>query len=443
MTSNPMKTPSLRLLTRDKVRAAILCFAILFGVSAGATNGATLTFAVGATNGVTNSEVVVPIRVSNFTNISSFQFSFHWNTNVASFVDVEQFGVQGMASTDFGVFATGTVTVAWFEPNASSTNLADGATVFGVRLKLVGPAAATCPVTIDGVPTALLAGDENLSSVPVTNVNSILSIDRTLIVSCSPNKSVECGSVWNFDPPFATDSCGGLPVTNSVLSTGTNFLSCGFTATRVWEIVDQCNNRTTCAQTVTAIDTTPPTPAPSPNKTIEYGLAWSFDEPTGTDICSSVVSIRVSGAFTNAGPCGPTYTATCIWELMDACGNKTNCSQTVTVRDTAPPTITPAADKNVNCLLPWTFDEPTAVDLANGVVIPTITSTTTNGTCATGFTATRTWRATDSCGNSSTTMQRVFGRAIVTISGTVFNPTNYPPTMSEKRVAGTTLIGPS
>ncbi len=292
------------------------------------------------------------------------------------------------------------------------------------------------------MPTALLAGDENLTAVPVTNVNSILSIDRTLIVVGSPNKTVECGSAWSFDPPVATDSCGGFPVTTNVLSTVTNMTACGFIATRTWEIVDQCNNRTTCTQTVTANDTTPPTPLPSANKIIEYGQAWSFDAPAGTDTCSSTVSIQVSSGFTNAGPCGPTYTATCIWELTDACGNKTNCSQTVTVRDTAPPSITPAADKNVNCLHPWTFDEPTAVDLANGVVIPTVLSTFTNGTCATGFTATRTWRATDSCGNSSTVIQRVFGRAIVSVSGTVFNPTNYPPVISEKRVAGTSLLGP-
>ena len=438
-----MKTPSLRSLIREKLRAAFLCFAILFGMSAGTANGAILTFAVGATNGVTNSQVVVPIRVSQFTNISSFQFSFHWDTNVASFVDVEQFGLQGMAITDFGVFPTGTVTVAWFEPNASTTNLADGATVFGIRLMLTGRPATTGLVTIDSVPTALLAGDENLSAVPVTNVNSVLSIDRTLIVVGSPDKTVECGSVWNFDPPTATDSCSGLPVTINVLSTVTNFNSCGFIATRVWEIIDQCNNRTNCTQIVTANDTTPPTPIPSLNKIVEYGHGWSFDDPTGTDICSASVSVQAVSTVTNAGPCGPTYSVTRTWELTDGCDNRTNCSQTVTIRDSAPPSLTCFPDKNVNCLTQWTFDAPSAVDLADGVINPIVLSTVTNGSCAAGFTAIRTWQATDSCGNSSTCIQRIFGRAIVSVSGTIFNPTNYPPIMSEKRLAGAALVGPT
>src|SRR4051812_44205649 len=59
-----------------------------------------LAFTVGVTNGLTNASVVVPIRVSRFTNISSFQFSMHWNTNVASFEGVEQFGLNGLGASN-------------------------------------------------------------------------------------------------------------------------------------------------------------------------------------------------------------------------------------------------------------------------------------------------------------------------------------------------------
>ena len=122
------------------------------------------------------------------------------------------FGLPGLTASNFGttLAATGTLTVAWEEPNGSTTNLPPNATVFGVRLQFVGPAAATAPIYIDGLPTAIVAGDENLTSLPVTTVSSILSIDRTLIVSCSANKTVECGSVWQFDQPVPTDNCGGL-----------------------------------------------------------------------------------------------------------------------------------------------------------------------------------------------------------------------------------------
>ena len=445
-TQNRMKTLSISSLTHRKVRDIFLCFAVFLAMSIGSAKAATLTFAIGATNGVTNSQVVVPVRASNFVNVSSFQFSFHWNSAVASFVKVEELGgLAGITTNNFGLtfISTGTLTVAWDDLDGTSKTVPDGTTLFGVRLQLIGPPATTSPVTIDDIPTPVVAGDQNFMEIPVVLVNSTLSIDRTLVVACSPDKTVECGTLWNFDPPAATDSCSGLPVAINVLSSVTNATSCGFIATRVWEIVDQCNNRTTCAQIVTAIDTTPPTPIPAPNKIIEYGQFWGFDAPTGTDSCSGVASIQVLVAITNAGPCGPTYSATCMWELTDGCGNKTNCSQTVTVRDSTPPSLTATPDKNINCLAPWSFDEPSAVDLADGVIIPTIISSVTNGVCASGFTATRTWLATDSCGNSSTRMQRVFGRAIVAVSGTVFNPTNYPATPSEKRLVGATVLGPT
>ncbi len=127
-----MKTPSLSSLTAGKLRAALVCFAIMFGLSTAAVSGATLTFAVGTTNGVTNSQVIVPVRVSHFTDISSFQFSFTgtqtWRPSLES-----NSSTCRTVGTDFGVFPTGTVTVAWVEPNASSTNLADGSTVFSVN----------------------------------------------------------------------------------------------------------------------------------------------------------------------------------------------------------------------------------------------------------------------------------------------------------------------
>ena len=130
-----MNTEPLRSKTRRKAAAFLLTLALLLGLAAGDGHAATLTFAVGATNGVTNSQVVVPIRVTNFTSVGSFSFSFHWNTNVARFAAVEQFALAGMTTNNFGIFADGTITVAWDDPNSFVTNQLDGSMIFGVRLQ--------------------------------------------------------------------------------------------------------------------------------------------------------------------------------------------------------------------------------------------------------------------------------------------------------------------
>lgn len=386
--------------------------ALLLCASAIPANAASLTFSVGSTNGVTNSTVVVPVRASNFSNISSFQFSFHWNTNIASFLAVEQFGLNGLgASNDsFGttLTSTGTLTVLWIDPNGATTTVPDGTMLFGVRLHLVGPAAATSSVSINDKPTAIVAGDENGAALPVTINSGTLNIDRTLIVTCATNKTVECGSAWNFDSPMPTDSCGGLPVTINILSTITNSMSCGYTATRTWEILDACSNRTTCIQSVMAVDTTPPIVSAAPNKTVECGSLWNFDEPTATDNCSGdFVQIFVSRTITNAtAACGATATRS--WEIFDPCGNMSACTQVVTVVDTTPPVMPSQQNKTVECGSPWTFDTPSATDnCVSTNLVPHVLSTLTNATGPCGYFVTRTWEVFDPCSNRTTCAQIV------------------------------------
>src|SRR5207237_2010223 len=83
------------------------------------------------------------------------------------------------------------------------------------------------------------------------------------------------------------------------------------------------------------------------------------------------------------------------------------CRQKVTVEDPTTPTITCVSNKIVECASTWSFDPPTATDSCGNVTI-TVLSTVTNitGHCGNTFDATRTWRATDACGNTATCVQR-------------------------------------
>src|SRR5439155_916841 len=105
------------------------------------------------------------------------------------------------------------------------------------------------------------------------------------------------------------------------------------------------------------------------DKTIECGSTWSFDAPTAADTCGSV-TITILGTVTNiTGHCGNTFAATRAWRATDACGNTAECSQTVTLEDHTPPTITCLGNKTVECASAWTFDAPTANDTCASVTI--------------------------------------------------------------------------
>jgi hypothetical protein len=74
----------------------------------------------------------------------------------------------------------------------------------------------------------------------------------------------------------------------------------------------------------------------------------------------------------------------------------------------APPVITCPADKTVECGADWTFDTPTATDPCDGPSVAIIVANTvTNALCGNTFKATRTWKATNSCGNVAQCSQTV------------------------------------
>src|SRR5207249_3356190 len=142
---------------------------------------------------------------------------------------------------------------------------------------------------------------------------------------------------------------------------------------------------------------------------VEQGAAWTFDAPTATDT-SSNATITILSTVTNVvGHCGSTFDATRTWQAIDACGNSSSCSQKVTVVDSTAPVITcSSTNTTVEQSKAWTFDSPTATDNSGSATI-TILSTVTNviGHCGSTFDATRTWQATDACGNSSSCSQKV------------------------------------
>ncbi|MFT5122632.1 MAG: hypothetical protein ACI97B_001263 [Verrucomicrobiales bacterium] len=122
-----------------------------------------------------------------------------------------------------------------------------------------------------------------------------------------------------------------------------------------------------------------------------------------TDVCSQV-TVRFLGDEA-AGTCPTVITRT--YAISDACGNTTNCVQTITVNDTVPPIIACPADLELQCL-----DDVPAIDLAlvsatDNCGLPSIMllSATTNGTCPTVIE--RTFIATDLCTNTATCTQTI------------------------------------
>jgi len=130
------------------------------------------------------------------------------------------------------------------------------------------------------------------------------------------------------------------------------------------------------------------------------------------------------------------------WDATDACGNHSATrTQVITAVDTHAPTIGQAGgNATIECTATPNFTAPTAADDCSGATVNLLSNTTTGNSCSRVIT--RTWDATDACGNHSATRTQMItvvdtqpptigsAGANATIECSV-TPTFTPPTASD------------
>jgi hypothetical protein len=155
------------------------------------------------------------------------------------------------------------------------------------------------------------------------------------------------------------------------------------------------------------VDTQIPLITCPPDITIECNSSTDPDSTgfaTATDISDTLTIIDYSDMIM-AGACPQEGTITRTWTATDTCGNSATCVQIITIDDSeAPIFVNCPPNLTIECTastLPANTGMATATDSC-GVVIITFSDVTIGGSCPQESTITRTWIASDSCGNSST-----------------------------------------
>jgi hypothetical protein len=165
-------------------------------------------------------------------------------------------------------------------------------------------------------------------------------------------------------------------VTITENSSGAGSASSPRVITRTFTATDSHGNSTSSTQTITVIDSTPPTITLNGASSITVECHTGFTDPgaTASDNCASSVAVTSSGTV-NANAPG-TYTIT--YNAMDAAGNPAaSKTRTVTVVDTTPPTLTlnGASSLTVECHTSFTDPGATANDGCAGNLTGAITVT--------------------------------------------------------------------
>ncbi|WP_296385843.1 gliding motility-associated C-terminal domain-containing protein, partial [Winogradskyella sp.] len=186
--------------------------------------------------------------------------------------------------------------------------------------------------------------------------------------------------------------------------------------TRTWSLADTCNNTTTLIQTISVVDTTPPTFTAPANLNLECDVDVNDLTITGdvideADNCSIGLEAIYKDIITD-GNCPGSYIINRKWTLVDSCDNISTALQTIRIEDNTTPTFTVPTDLTIECDvdatdLTITGDVTDETDNCSTGLEATYSDIVAAGNCANESVITRTWSLTDECDNTTTLVQTI------------------------------------
>ena len=245
------------------------------------------------------------------------------------------------------------------------------------------------------------------STVATQNIN--LGDSTNPVLSGVPaDINVECGSVPNAPAVTATDNCDADVQVELIETQNPGACENGFVLIRTWIATDDCGNSVSASQSITVEDITAPVLAGVPAD-ISLGCndITNIDNPNviATDNCDANVLVELTEDRIDAG-CADAYQLVRTWTATDNCGNAISASQTITVGDFDMPNLVGIpASITVDCGSIPTAVNVTATDDCDADVEVVVVEDTQAGACENEYTITRTWVATDDCGNSASGTQ--------------------------------------
>jgi|GEM_PF-2308925 len=218
-----------------------------------------------------------------------------------------------------------------------------------------------------------------------------------------------CDEMFEFIPPQFTDACSDVEITHKDQSFDTD---CGVAAkmTRTWTATDACGNANQFTQTIEITDDE----APVFDQVLSEIILKCGDEIPqaenvfASDNCAQEIIVDMEEAVYTETDCSTDPILTRTYTATDACGNASTMSYDIyREADTEHPVlVNTMEDKEIFCGQEVEFDLPTFEDNCTGAINFVFKTDTEEGACS--MSQTRTWTATDNCGNATEVSQRIF-----------------------------------
>ncbi len=266
------------------------------------------------------------------------------------------------------------------------------------------------------------ATDKCGNSETVSQTVTLIDLKMPSFVTVPANMTIECGQFAPVQTPVATDDCTQQVKIIYEDSLMPNTDSCGHTILRTWTAEDLCGNKNVVTQTITTLDTAPPSVDFTPTDITVFctDTIPAKANLTFSDVCSTKLNITYAEKTTvGATPIAP-YFIERTWIAKDDCGNQKKIVQhlKVTHYDVNPPkldTLGMESEIYLEC------SQADALKLLNNPIYPKATNICDTLVEVTfkdekmfefcsenSFIVQRTWTATDDGGNTATYQQLIF-----------------------------------
>ncbi|MEO6130862.1 MAG: ice-binding family protein, partial [Saprospiraceae bacterium] len=273
--------------------------------------------------------------------------------------------------------------------------------------------------TING--TLVLDAQGNPNALFIFKINGALSTSTFSNVSLI-NGANYCNVYWQVNGQFTLGDNSvfrGTVIANGAINLlfgstifGRALSTAGAISSNTVVVTTLCSNTSvvvTCP-TNTTVQCASQVPLPNPGSIMTIST------------CGGAVNVTVAPDVISNSTCTNRFTITRVYTASDLCNNVATCSQTITVFDNTPPSITCPGNSTVQCAsqVPApNINLVASADNCGGVAtILFVGDVVSAQSCANRFILTRTYKSTDACGNSASCVQMI----------TVFD--NTPPTIT-------------
>ena len=164
------------------------------------TSNCNTTFLIESASADISSNVCLNVNVTDFTNITSFQYSINWDSSVLDFTDVTNINLIGLSETSFstGNVENGSLTISWPAPDISSgETVPTGTVIFQVCFDVLESQETNTVVSFSGSPTAqeVTAAPNGQTIVDAIYTNSIITITGQICNLNLGNDTLVCDQI--------------------------------------------------------------------------------------------------------------------------------------------------------------------------------------------------------------------------------------------------------